>query len=435
MKLTRANAPGDYANFFTHFGLMAGIAGGVLMTLGFPPVAGAIALGWTAWIKLGFGPKIVNVIQDTIDDARKNSRERVQDRGFLKVLIPGKGVSKDIEYKTFEESKFIKNANSQFGRRKGEQPNDERIYERQKSKEEILYDKVEGWVEKYARQLGLSKTPQILIMGDGDSVRRESRRSKKYMGKTFLDVFNKHANAFAFTHEKSNVVLTAPLVENLNEKELQGVVAHEVGHIAAGHSRHRNLMSYIHIPVRMMTGLNQLFTVVTSIKNIGLYIGASAIGGSVGAAYGILGGLDPDNKAHKAKVELISYYTQQAALAGLATVFAAPEVLVAQGIHFFTKESFDLVSKRQSRCNEFQADRLGATVTENPEAMCDALHKIRQSHLKSAPDFKNKPEAPRTVLSDVFGHIQDIKKTHPNINRRCDALMELRAATPSMALA
>ena len=71
------------------------------------------------------------------------------------------------------------------------------------------------------------------------------------------------ANAFALGRERPTIVLHTGLVELLTEEELMGVIAHELGHIHAGHSVYRLMLILIQLAAKaggMRFGLGDIFS-------------------------------------------------------------------------------------------------------------------------------------------------------------------------------
>lgn len=58
-------------------------------------------------------------------------------------------------------------------------------------------------------------------------------------------------NAFAAGREKPLMVLFTGIIEHLNDEELMGVIAHELGHIHCGHSIYRLMMELVKIAGRV----------------------------------------------------------------------------------------------------------------------------------------------------------------------------------------
>ena len=71
------------------------------------------------------------------------------------------------------------------------------------------------------------------------------------------------ANAFALGRERPTMVLHTGLVELLTEEELLGVIAHELGHIHAGHSVYRMMLLLIQLAAKaggMRFGVGDIFS-------------------------------------------------------------------------------------------------------------------------------------------------------------------------------
>lgn len=400
MKPLRANTLKDHANFFLHIGLAAAATTGTFLTLGSPLVLGAVALGITAAVNLGLVGLIKEELQDAIDEERKAGLK-----------------DKDTSYLS---------------------PSEKADYDYEKSK----LAAVKGWVSKFAKLSGLEDIPEVLIISKKSTQEAELEEVRDRIMGTSSDKgfrgflrkeFNKHANAFAFKHEHGNVVLNNPLVNALDDRELAGVVAHEVGHLAAGHTDKQMTLGWIMTPARVMAGLNKIIVNFSSWKNFGLVWGANIITNVAGGLIAGMKGWDPEeDERHKAKLNNYKHYIRAGVTAGLAVMFGAPDLLIATGISFATREATNFVQKRYSRRNEFHADRLAGELTGDPEGLSRGLEKIRTLHLKAEPGFNHDHEAKeKGWLSSLFGRIKDLQATHPNVDRRTERLRSMSFAEPA----
>ena len=396
MKPLRVNTLKDDANFLLHFGLAGAATAGVFTLLGAPVVLGGIAVGLTAAMQLGLVPLVKRELQDAIDKERE---EHVLENKHHPKMTPGQKA----------EGYYDTNRQSM----------------------------VTGWVSRFATVAGLKDVPDVLIMPKRDPVDEQLQEALEHLtGKSkhsgyrgFLrTTFNRHANAFAFQNSHGNVVLNNPLVETLDEQELKGVVAHEIGHLAAGHMDRRMALGWLTGAGMILAGLNKFVTVVISFKNIGLYLLANGLTDATSGAIAKIRGMDLEEDKDKAKMAVWKKYIRSGFVAGLSVAFAAPDMLVAEGISFATREGMNFIQKRYSRRNEFQADRLAAELTGDPEALSSALEKIRRKHLESEPGFNHdKLDAKQKGwLGSLFETVKDASRTHPNVDRRAGRLRSMQ---------
>lgn len=365
MQHLRANAPMDYLRLFSTLSMTAALSATTFAALGFPVVLGAVATAITAGVHLGLMPQLKNEMQDALD-IEKTMVTRWEDRGRLT-------------------------------------------------------RKIDRWVQAFSQKYDLKTAPQVLVMPEQAQSQKVYEGAPKSTMRNFLrHEFNKHANAFAFSHNKGNIVLTDPIVKALNEDELKGVVAHEMGHIVAGHTHSAMALRYISTPAKVAAGLNFLFTAVTSFKNFGFFMMANSLSSLATDAYEKFWDLKPENPMHKKSLDSVRYYAFHGSLATMAFAFGAPDLLLAQGISVATGKSLNLVEKFNSRVNEFHADRLAVEMTKDNVSLATGLEKVKAHHMRAMdPDGKNSnPDDAKGVLQSVFDRVRDLTKTHPNVDRR-----------------
>jgi len=98
-------------------------------------------------------------------------------------------------------------------------------------------------------------------------------------------------------------------------------------------------------------------------------------------------------------------------------------LMLAVGLNYLTTKAVGLSQKHYSRRKEFQADRIAAELTGNPEALSDGLRKINDHYRGYSYDSKPRQDS---VLTRVFERIEDMDKTHPNVYRRAEKLENMR---------
>lgn len=179
-------------------------------------------------------------------------------------------------------------------------------------------------------------------------------------------------NAFATGRNPENAVVcfTTGALEKLDKHELEGVIAHEMAHIANYDIR---FMTLVAVLVGMISIIAQLF-----LRNLWLSSGQKREG-RVGLAIMI------------------------------AAIFAA----------IFAPLAANLVSLAISRRREFTADATGVKFTRYPTGLRNALLKIKREHL-SHEEARRYPKAVAPLfISDPFKKkVRGLFSTHPDIEER-----------------
>lgn len=198
-------------------------------------------------------------------------------------------------------------------------------------------------------------------------------------------------NAFATgrSEEKAAVAVTAGLLERLNRSELQGVIAHEMGHI-----RNRDVL------YMMM---------------IGIMVGAIALLADIGMRMLWFGGMGRSRSSSRSS----GAGGAQAIMMIIAIVLMILAPIIAQIIYFAV-----------SRKREYLADASGAIFTRYPEALASALEKIsaQPQKLKNA----NRVVAPSYIINPTMAAKGKAKaslfSTHPPTAERIRILRAMGGA-------
>ncbi|MBW6442764.1 M48 family metallopeptidase [Patescibacteria group bacterium] len=186
-------------------------------------------------------------------------------------------------------------------------------------------------------------------------------------------------NAFASGRNPENAVIciTTAAFEKLNKQELEGVVAHEMSHIANYDIRFMTLTAVL---VGMISIIAQLFLRSLWFSNMGR-----------------------GNRDSKGQAILIL----------LGVLFAILAPIVAQ-----------IVSLAISRKREYAADATGVKFTRYPPGLANALKKIKKEHV---PESEKKQKVAKSMaplfISDPFKKkITGLFSTHPDIDDRINKL-------------
>ena len=193
-----------------------------------------------------------------------------------------------------------------------------------------------------------------------------------------------HANAFATGRnpEKAAVAVTRGLLEILDPREVRGVLAHEIAHIA-----NRDVL--------VATVAAGLATAVTHLAN-------------VFALSGLFGARDGEEEGSGAS--------------GLLFALVAPfgAMLVQLGI---------------SRSREYLADQAGARLSGDPLALASALEKLQRG-AEEAP-AQAEPAAASLYIVNPFGALGGLTRlfsTHPPAEERVRRLRAMALETPGNPL-
>jgi heat shock protein HtpX len=190
-------------------------------------------------------------------------------------------------------------------------------------------------------------------------------------------------NAFATgrSPQRSVVVVTTGILKRLDAEELEGVLAHELSHVA-----HRDVL------------------VMTFASSAGILAGMLTRGAQYGAIFG--GGRRDNNNG------------------GL------PVWLVVLLVSLVTYAVSFVLLKLLSRYRELSADRAGAYLTMKPEALASALQKIT-GEINTIPDRDLRASQPMNaffIAPAVRGvSLRTLTSTHPTLEQRLEQLAKVRA--------
>ena len=181
-------------------------------------------------------------------------------------------------------------------------------------------------------------------------------------------------NAFATGRNPSNaaIAVTSGLIEKLTQKELKGVVAHELAHI-----------------------LNRDILIATVSA-----VFAAAISSLASFAL-IFGGRGSDRSINPVLIILLAFVTPVAAT---------------------------IIQMAISRSREYEADRIGASLTKDPSSLASALKKIDEiSRAKSFNTVQRHPEtAQMMIISPLMKKgFRELFATHPSTSERIIRLNEM----------
>ena len=220
-----------------------------------------------------------------------------------------------------------------------------------------------------AQEVDETSSPYLYNM-----VRELAGRAQLPMPRVYI-IHEDQPNAFATGRnpEHAAVAATTGILQMLSERELRGVMAHELAHV-----KHRDIL--ISTISATMAGA------ISALANFAMFFGGR------------------DSEGRPANP-----------LAGLLVALLAP--LAAS-----------LIQMAISRAREFEADRGGAEISGDPNALADALTKI--DHYARGIPMIAAEEHPATAQMMIMnplsgGGIAGLFSTHPSTEERVDRLREM----------
>jgi heat shock protein HtpX len=219
-----------------------------------------------------------------------------------------------------------------------------------------------------AREVDAASAPALVA-----TVQQLASRGGLPMPRVFI-IENPQPNAFATGRDPQHaaVAVTTGILQALTARELAGVLAHELSHV-----RHRDTLT--------MTITATLAGAIGMLANLVFFFG-----GSRGRGPGMLGGL---------------------LLMVLAPLAAT------------------LVQFAISRSREYEADRAGAELCGDPDALADALEKL-EAYARRVPNeaAENNPATAHIFIVNPLtrGGIDGLFRTHPSTAERVALLRAMR---------
>ena len=220
-----------------------------------------------------------------------------------------------------------------------------------------------------AQEVDEASAPQFYRM-----VRELATRAQLPMPKVYL-IDEDAPNAFATGRnpEHAAVAATTGILRVLSERELRGVMAHELAHV-----KHRDIL--ISTVSATMAGA------ISALANFAMFFG----------------GRDSDGRRSNP-------------IASIAVAMLAPMAGA-------------LIQMAISRAREFEADRGGAQISGDPQALASALEKIH-AYAAGVP-FPTAEQHPATAQMMIMnplagGGISKLFSTHPATEERVARLMEM----------
>ncbi|THF62080.1 zinc metalloprotease HtpX [Pseudothauera rhizosphaerae] len=219
-----------------------------------------------------------------------------------------------------------------------------------------------------ARQVDATTSPYLYNM-----VRELAHRANLPMPKVYI-IDEAQPNAFATGRNPENaaVAATTGILRMLSERELRGVMAHELAHV-----KHRDIL--------ISTMSATVAGAISMLAQFGMFFG----------------GRDGENRPHPALQILVMLLAPLAAM---------------------------IIQMAISRTREFGADRGGAEISGDPEALASALAKI-EAYAKGIPmhTAEEHPETAQMMIMNPLsgGGLRSLFSTHPSTQERIARLRAL----------
>ena len=220
-----------------------------------------------------------------------------------------------------------------------------------------------------AQEVDETSAPQFYGM-----VRELAQRAELPVPRVYL-IQEDAPNAFATGRNPENaaVAATTGILRVLTERELRGVMAHELAHV-----RHRDIL--ISTVSATMAGA------ISMLANFAMFFGGR------------------NNEGRPANP-----------IVGILVMLLAP--LAAS-----------LIQMAISRAREFEADRGGAEISGDPQALASALQKIQSyAHGIALPAAERHPETAQMMIINPLsaGGLRGLFSTHPSTEERVERLMSM----------
>lgn len=221
-----------------------------------------------------------------------------------------------------------------------------------------------------AQEVDETSAPQFYRM-----VRDLAQRAQLPMPRVYL-IQEDAPNAFATGRnpEHAAVAATTGILRVLSDRELRGVMAHELAHV-----KHRDIL--ISTVSATMAGA------ISMLANFAMFFG----------------GRDSEGRSHNPIV-------------GILVMILAP--LAAS-----------VIQMAISRAREFEADRGGAEISGDPQALASALQKI-EHYARGIPmdAAERHPETAQMMISNPLsgGGLRGLFSTHPSTEERVARLLAMR---------
>ncbi len=215
-----------------------------------------------------------------------------------------------------------------------------------------------------AREVDASSSPYLYNM-----VRELSQRAGLPMPKVYV-IDEAQPNAFATGRNPDNaaVAATTGIMQMLSERELRGVMAHELAHV-----RNRDIL--------ISTMSATVAGAISMLANFGMFFGSN----------------DEDR----------------------------PNPIVAIGLMILAPMAGMVIQMAISRTREFGADRGGAEISGDPNALADALAKI-DAYARGIPmhTAERHPETAQMMIMNPLsgGGLRGLFSTHPSTQERISRL-------------
>jgi heat shock protein HtpX len=206
------------------------------------------------------------------------------------------------------------------------------------------------------------------------------------MPEVWIAVNSPVVNAYAVSDKnKSRIIITDKLLRIMTREELQGVVGHEIGHIASGDSK-------------AMTTLTTLTSVVGTIMGIAMRLAVSFNNSD-----------DDDDDNDKGGLNIIAII-----IIILSFIFLLISPLLAK-----------IAESYMSRTREATADMLSVKYTRNPTSLANALYKLSLG--EQAMDKNSTKQFIKSPAGNVAFYMPAITvltlATHPPLKERINKLI------------
>lgn len=228
-----------------------------------------------------------------------------------------------------------------------------------------------------AQEVGAANAPGLHAM-----VRRLAARAGLPMPRLYV-IPSAAANAFATGRNPAHaaVAVTEGIMQILDERELEAVLAHELSHV-----KNRDILI-----ATLAAGVAGLVSSIGHVMQWGLMFGGAA-------------SRDADDE-------------RGGGLAALAWIFVAPILAL-------------VIQMAISRSREYGADASGAALTGDPDALADALLRLENGQARRPYEHAGPATAHLFIVNPLrggLGRFLELFSTHPPIEERVRRLRAMRS--------
>lgn len=202
------------------------------------------------------------------------------------------------------------------------------------------------------------------------------------------------------------------------------MVAHELGHIAADHMGNRQFLGTLPTTADLICQFNLLAKCISSWSGVMacVYSGAAFVVTTSVLAHA---GFDLENQDDKERAGKICSIVGNSTFLASAYLSGRHELIAAWAVEKVVTTTTQIISASLSRRNEFQADRIGVELTQNPQSLSSGLRKIEKYNCGVDPKLALSDYRNGSLITQAYKRLKTVLRSHPNTDRRCARLAKM----------